>query len=147
MRFAPIFAAAALSLLILSLLVGVACAEVGGFQCPDGMDSFTEYNVYFGLEKGDRSSVTDDEWSTFLADTVTPRFPDGLTVVDARGQWFDTESGRLFRESTKLLNVLVPEENADEGIASIREISDAYKERFDQQAAFHTALPACAEVY
>ena len=33
----------------------------------------------------------DAAWDAFLADTVTPRFPDGLTVLDARGQWRDSE--------------------------------------------------------
>ena len=111
------------------------------------MDAFVELNVYFGQEKGNGGTVTEEEWQTFLADTVTPRFPDGLTVLDARGQWLDTNEGRLYRESTKMLNVLVPAETADASVASIREISDGYKARFEQQVVFHTTLPACAELY
>ena len=111
------------------------------------MDQFTELNVYFGQEKGGGASLSDDEWRNFLAEAITPRFPDGLTVLDARGQWFDTSEGRLYVESTKLLNVLVPVQSAEAGLASVRQISDSYKEQFDQQAVFHTALPACAAVY
>ena len=111
------------------------------------MEKFTEINVYFGREKGDGAMVTEEEWSGFLADTVTPRFPDGLTVVDARGQWLDTSEGRLYVESTKLLNVLVPSGVTDVGLASVRAVSDEYKSRFDQQAVFYTTLPACAAVY
>lgn len=111
------------------------------------MDQFTEFNVYFGREKGDGETVSEEEWNGFLADTVTPRFPDGLTVVDARGQWLDTSEGRLYVEPTKLLNVLVPLDSADAGLGSVQAISDQYKQRFDQQAVFYTTLPACAAVY
>ena len=91
--------------------------------------------------------VTEQEWESFLADTVTPQFPDGLTVLDARGQWFDTDQGRLYRESTRVLNVLVPVDTTDSGVAAVRDISDIYKQRFEQQAVFYTSLPACAAVY
>ncbi|MDE2788056.1 MAG: DUF3574 domain-containing protein [Chloroflexota bacterium] len=111
------------------------------------MDSFTELNVYFGLEKGSGGTVSEEEWQSFLADTVTSHFPDGLTALDARGQWFDTGAGRLYRESTKLLNVLVPADAADPGVDAVRTISDVYKQRFEQQAVFYTSLPACAAVY
>ena len=139
---ASVIAAAALC-----LLFTVGCAVGGDFECPDGMDTFIELNVYFGQEKGDGGTVSEEAWQTFLADTVTPRFPDGLTVLEARGQWLDTDEGRLYRESTKVLNVLVPAGASDASMAAIREISDIYKARFEQQAVFHTALPACAEVY
>ena len=142
MRLPAVIAAAALC-----LLLAAGCAVGGDFKCPDGMDTFTELNVYFGQEKGDGGTVSEEEWQTFLADTVTPRFPDGLTVLDARGQWLDTGEGRLYRESTKVLNVLVPSDASDASVAAIREISDIYKARFEQQAVFHTALPACATVY
>ena len=143
MRPVTIFLAAS----ALLLLFGVGCIAGGQFSCPEGMGSFTELNVYFGQEKGDGSTVTEEEWNAFLSDTVTPRFPDGLTVLDARGQWFDAAEGRPYRESTKLLNVLIPLDGAVAGLTSVREISDQYKARFDQQVVFQTTLPVCAVVY
>ena len=127
--------------------MAAACAPGGDAVCPEGMDAFTDINVYLGQEKGNGDTVKDDEWQGFLADTVTPRFPDGLTVLDARGQWLDTADQRLYRESTKVLNVLVPADGADDGVAAVRDISDMYKVRFDQQAVFYTTLPACAAVH
>lgn len=143
MRPGPVPIAAVVS----CLLMAAACALGGDAVCPDGMDAFTEINVYFGQEKGNGDPVSHDEWQGFLADTVTPRFPDGLTVLDARGQWLDTTEGRLYREPTRVLNVLVPAEGADDGIAAVRDISDIYKAQFDQQAVFYTTLPACAAVH
>ena len=141
------FRATCIATAVACLLLAAGCAPGGDPACPDGMDRFTELNVYFGLEKGSGETVTEEEWHSFLADTVTPHFPDGLTVLDARGQWFDTDAGRLYRESTKLLNVLVPADAADAGINAVHDISDVYKQRFEQQAVFYTSLPACAAVY
>ena len=42
--------------------------------------------LFFGLGTPD-GIVSDDAWVRFLAEIVTPRFPNGLTVVDANGQW------------------------------------------------------------
>ena len=81
---------------VLLMLSGAGCAAGGQPACPGGMEAFTEINIYFGMEKGDGSSVNQEEWRAFLTDTVTPRFPDGLTVTDAYGQWFDTANGRLY---------------------------------------------------
>ena len=132
---------------VVCLLFAAGCAAGGDFDCADGMDAFTELNVYFGQEKGDGGTVSEAEWQSFLADIITPRFPDGLTVLDARGQWLDTAEGRVYREPTKVLNVLVPVDGRDASVLAVREISDAYKQRFDQQAVFHTTLPACAALY
>ena len=141
------FLATCIAAAVACLLFVAGCAAGGDIVCPDGMDFFTEINVYFGLEKGSGVTLTEEEWQSFLADTVTPHFPDGLTVLDARGQWFDTTEGRLYRESTKLLNVLVPADGVEGSVAAVRNISDIYKAQFDQQAVFYTSLPACAAVY
>ena len=132
---------------VVCLLFTASCATGGDFDCPEGMDTFIELNVYFGQEKGNGETVSEEEWQAFLANAVTPRFPDGLTVLDARGQWFDTDNGRLYRESTKLLNVLVPVDSAQSSVSAVRDLSDIYKKQFDQQAVFYTTSPACAEVY
>ena len=142
MRLSTIFIVA-----VVCTLFAASCANGGDFDCPEGMENFIELNVYFGQEKGNGETVSEGEWQAFLANAVTPRFPDGLTVLDARGQWFDTDHGRLYRESTKLLNVLVPVDSAPSSVGAVRELSEIYKEQFDQHAVFHTTSPACAEVY
>ena len=42
--------------------------------------------LYFGLARP-KGAVTELEWQLFLRDEVTKRFPDGLTVWEAEGQW------------------------------------------------------------
>src|SRR5580658_862505 len=47
--------------------------------------------LYFGVGSFDSpdDSVAEIRWQAFLDREVTPRFPDGLTVLDAYGQWRD----------------------------------------------------------
>ncbi len=126
-------------------LVLPGCSDSGDdASCPPGLEPFVAFNFYFGLEQGDGSAVSDAEWQAFLAETVTPRFPDGLTVFDARGQWLDSDNDRLYREGTKVLNILVPAESAANAKLALDEVVNVYVEQFDQQSVFQTSTPACA---
>ncbi|MCY3920892.1 MAG: DUF3574 domain-containing protein [Chloroflexi bacterium] len=136
--------------LVLALFALQACSAGGDdsslvtLDCPDGYQQFTEFNVYFGRENGDGSEVSQQEWDDFLAEVVTPRLPDGLTVLDGRGQWLNTDTDRVYREDTKVVDVLIPVEATDDGRVSLSEISDIYLARFDQQVVFKSARPARA---
>src|SRR6185295_1361436 len=55
-----------------------------------------------------RSRVSEANWARFLAAEVTPRFPDGFTVFDARGQWRAPGSDRISRERSKVLTIALP---------------------------------------
>ena len=109
--------------------------------CPAGTDPYAEYRLFFGRSEGGTEVVTDAAWSAFLASEVTPRFPDGLTVLDAAGQWRDA-SGKIAGERTKLLLILV--EPGPDGAQRIEEIADAYKRRFGQESVLRAVTTACA---
>lgn len=83
--------------------------------------------LYFGTQKPDGGVVSDAEWQQFLADVVTPRFPDGFTTWEANGQWRD-QKGVIEHERTHILQIVGP------GETKIREIIDAYKKQFAQEA-------------
>ena len=68
--------------------------------------------------------VSDTAWRVFLAAEITPRFSDGLTVLDAAGQWRDG-SGAIMRECTKLVIILARQGKA--GVQKKVEIVEAYK--------------------
>ena len=57
--------------------------------------------LYFGLSRP-KGSVSELEWQIFMRDEVTKRFPDGLTVWQAEGQW-QTPGGGIDREQSKVL--------------------------------------------
>ena len=54
-------------------------------ECPKGLKPVTEFRIFFGLTDAAGEIVTEDEWQRFLADTITPRFRAGLTVLDGPG--------------------------------------------------------------
>jgi len=63
--------------------------------------------LYFAVGDEDGTGIIDDaQWRAFLDGEVTPRFPDGLTVLDGYGQWRFQQDGRLVRQRCKVLVVL-----------------------------------------
>jgi hypothetical protein len=85
--------------------------------------------------------VSEAAWTRFLAREVTPRFPDGLTVIDAMGQWRDTDSGKVVRERSKRVEIVLP--GSDDDAQKLDAIVKAYKLRFRQQAVGVVVRPAC----
>ena len=84
--------------------------------------------------------VSEEAWNEFLADTVTPRFPDGLTVMDGLGQW-QLESGAIQMEGTKILYILTGP--GDGGQQLLGEVSEEYKRRFGQESVLLTSSTTC----
>jgi hypothetical protein len=100
-----------------------------------------EVDLYFGrnMEKG--REVSEAEWTTFLNDEVTPRFPDGLSVVDVRGQYRMADGG-IERERSKLLVVVVFDAPAH--ASKVQAVIDAYKKHYRQQSVFRVEKAVCA---
>lgn len=121
----------------------VSCSsEAQTNPCPDGTEPYTEYRLFFGRGNADnRQVVSDQQWDEFLEDTITVEFPDGLTVLDAYGQYTDPV-GNLIKEDTKVLIILVPP-NADSA-PGIDRIIKGYKNRFAQQGVLREINPTCA---
>jgi hypothetical protein len=97
--------------------------------------------LMFGRKIGDRTGVSDAAWSRFVDREITPRFPDGLTVIDARGQWRDRDRNRIVREPSKLVQIVLPGGDGDQ--QRLNEIAEAYKVRFRQQSVLIIVRPAC----
>jgi hypothetical protein len=97
--------------------------------------------LMFGRDIGDRVGVSEAAWTRFVAREMTPRFPDGLTITDAIGQWRDRDSGRIVREPTKHVEIVLPGNDDDE--ARLDAVIAAYKHQFRQQAVGVIVRPAC----
>ena len=121
-------------------VTAAACSVSGPPPCPEGTDQFVQYELFMGRSDGYGEVVDDAAWDTFLKDTVTPRFPDGLTVLDALGQWRDSE-GLVQKERSKLLVILVPPHF--DSSRSIGEISEEYKRRFGQESVLQVVSNTC----
>jgi hypothetical protein len=96
----------------------------------------------FGRDIGRRIGVSEAAWRRFLEREVTPRFPDGLTVVKALGQWRDRGTGRIVREPSELVMVVLPGHPDDQ--ARLEAIVAAYKRQFQQQSVGVIVQSACA---
>ena len=109
--------------------------------CTAPLRPAVEIDLYFGRDIKGGGEVSEAEWGAFLTEVVTSRFPDGLSVFDADGQYREP-SGRMVRERSKRLVVVVFDAPAHR--ARIDEIIAAYKQRFGQYSVFRVEQPVCA---
>ena len=92
---------------------------------------YTKQELYFGLSKPGGKTISELEWQLFLNRVVTPRFREGLTVIDAYGQYLNS-SGKLSREKTKILILIY--ENSRTKNQMIEEVIASYKQKFQQES-------------
>jgi len=132
-----LFCAAALAL----LAGGCVSTPPPPATCTAPLKPAVQVDLYFGRDKPAGGEVSEAEWAAFLAEAVTPRFPDGLSVLAVEGQT-RVPSGAIVRERTKLLVVVVFDAPAHE--AKVGEIVAAYNRRFGQHGVFRTERAVCA---
>jgi len=102
--------------------------------------------LYFGLDRaGPAPDVSDEEWQQFVREVVTPRFPEGLTVLSAVGQWRDTPSGNVVREPSRIVIILRPMDRAQDSDRAIEEIRGQYSRRFTQDTVLRVDAVVRAE--
>jgi hypothetical protein len=97
--------------------------------------------LLFGRKIGERAIVTEAQWVRFVDSEITPRFPDGLTVFNAYGQWRDAEHNRIVREPSKVVTIVLPGKPEDGD--RLNEVVEAYKKLFKQQSVGIVLRPAC----
>ena len=88
--------------------------------------------LYFGTNKSDNTEVTDTQFQNFIDNEVTPRFPDGLTLLTGNGQ-FRNSAGVLIREKSHVLILFYPVQTKDAN-KKIQDIRGAYKSYFAQES-------------
>ena len=124
----------------LLLLAGCVAAPQ---PCPAGAGPATIAEAYFGRNVKTRAPVTDAEWARFMADTVTPAFPDGLTVLDGLGQWRNA-AGQISREDSKVLVLVLPGQDQAAASARLALVTAAWKARFAQESVLTVFRAGCA---
>jgi hypothetical protein len=95
--------------------------------------AFLRTELYFGTDKNDGTQVSIEDWNKFLGDVVTPKFPDGFTVLEGFGQ-YRTSEGKIVRESSKVLILLYPLKKQKSVSRKIDQIRNAYKKAFQQES-------------
>ena len=125
------------ALLFLIFLQG--CGTISTTSCGgDGQRAIQEL-VYFGTETP-AGYVTPEAWSNFLSEIVTPRFPEGLSVWQASGQW-RSASGQIIHEPSYVVSLLHSDDSAPN--KSVQDIIAFYKTRFQQEAVLRVKSSTC----
>jgi Protein of unknown function (DUF3574) len=130
------------TLAVIAAVMLPPAAAAQQLTCPAPGKAMLRAELYFGRNIGGHLGVGDKQWQAFLRRELTPRFPDGLSVLEAQGQWRD-KSGRTVREPSKIVIVVVPDDTAAR--AKLDAAAAAYKKRFHQESVAVLTRPVCAE--
>jgi hypothetical protein len=109
-------------------------------ECPKGFQPMQRLELLFGLSRKGRPPVAEEEWQAFVDAEVTPRFPDGLTVLAGDGQWLNAE-GALVKEPARVLLVLI--KPATDAEARIEGLRAAWKTRHSQESVMRLDGASC----
>jgi hypothetical protein len=127
-------------LLAISILqIGLAAGQA--VECSPPQQRMLAIDLLFGRGSGGLT-VSEQAWTQFLAREITPRFPDGLTVIDASGQWRRPQGGGILRERSKVVMIVAPENPPVQ--ERIDAITGAYRREFKQQSVGVVIRTACA---
>ncbi|UPG95566.1 DUF3574 domain-containing protein [Luteibacter aegosomatissinici] len=121
--------------------VAASATLAGDAAHPGSTTGWLRTELYFGLGmEGANGGVDESGWRAFLDHDVTPRFPDGLTVVDAYGQWQGKDQAEPERLRSKLLVLLYADTPAHR--AAIEAIRAAWKAKTGDQSVLRVTQPA-----
>lgn len=130
----------------LMLAAGLAaCAPVGTPTPPPACAAGSPMvlaQLFFGRSLPGGGAIDDAAWRDFLAVEITPRFPDGLTVLDGQGQWRAPGAARIGHEASSVVSIAAGD-SADTR-ARLDAIRAAYRARFHQQSVGLITSPVCA---
>ncbi|MBB5875010.1 DUF3574 domain-containing protein [Xanthomonas sp. 3498] len=145
--------------LIAVLLALSACASIaptapskvsatlqGDAARPGQASGWVRSELYFGVgeesgpaDRPQAEPISEARWRAFLDKEVTPRFPDGLTVFDAYGQWLFRGAKEPNRLNTKVLVIL--HEDTPQRRADIEAIRLAWKQATGHQSVLWARSP------
>jgi Protein of unknown function (DUF3574) len=94
---------------------------------------FTRTELFFGSLKPDGSLVSEEAFLGFLDAEITPRFPNGLTLLTGLGQFLNAK-GVIIQEPSRLLILLYPVEEWQDSSEKIEQIREQYKQMFEQES-------------
>lgn len=136
------------SLLALAAVAGALAATAfrpaaaaSAAHCGVGDTALVRDILYFGRNTPGGAELSDSAWQQYVDEVLTTRFPAGLTIWDAAGQWRGA-SGKVERERSKVLTLLhAGDERSDRLVA---EAVGEYKRRFTQEAVLRERVTTCS---
>jgi hypothetical protein len=108
--------------------------------CRGSAKAMARLELLFGSSRRQGAPISEEEWTAFLDAEVTPRFPNGLTVLSGPGQWRGKD-GHVEKERSFVLVVWYePSSFADAQIETIRTV---FKQRFAQESVMRVDGASC----
>lgn len=145
MKLSRVWLAALTSLV---LLAGSGCAtrtEPAAVAAEHSSEqAWVRTELYFSIGDWMETALSTEAemtWMKFLDAEVTPRFPDGLSVIDVYGQWRSAKPGAAVERERSRLLVIV---HADDGVSSaqIEAIRAAWKQQTGEESVLRVSVPA-----
>jgi hypothetical protein len=99
--------------------------------------------LLFGRVGDGASGVSEQEFRRFISREVSPRFPDGLTVMNANGRWAPP-AGSAIGDRPKLVMIVL--HGAADDQAKLAEIRAAYLAQYHQQSVLLPTGPGCVSL-
>lgn len=128
---------------LLAVLTLAGCAtpppELAPPPCPAGEEPLRTAQLFFGRNISGQTGVGEAAFGAFVDEELTPRFPEGLTVLDGGGQWAGAENA-LIRDAAKVVVIVLPQKGSDKLLAEVR---DRYKARFQQDSVLLIVQDSC----
>jgi hypothetical protein len=122
---------------ILVLALG-GCMSAPRPACPVGQSQLRTAQLFLSAKPP--AKISDSDIRRFVDAEVTPRFPEGVTVVDGGGQWLGDQN-RLIREAAKVVMIVLPERGDPAG--KVEAVRAAYRAKFKQDSVVVLPPPAC----
>ncbi len=113
-------------------LLHPAPKHLADIACPDGGRKATAELVFGRVAEDGSGGVSEADFARFLDGEVSPRFPEGLTVIDAEGRMMTPPAGSMIREPAKLVMIVLPGDKDDS--TKLQAVRLAYVKRFHQQS-------------
>ena len=108
--------------------------------------NFARTELYFGTARaGGAVPVSEAQFFEFLDEQITPRFPDGLTLLKGDGQ-FKNSLGEIVKEESFVLILFYSLDGFRDSSRRINEIRELYKEQFQQESVLRVDDPFAVRV-
>lgn len=106
---------------------------------PAAARGWARSELYFGVGSeeatgGTDAGISEAQWRAFLDREVTTRFPDGLTVFDAYGQWLNRQRDGAGPSRLKSKVLVILHEDTPQRTADIEAIRLAWKQSTKHQS-------------
>lgn len=98
-------------------------------SCTTGPDLIIS-KMYFGLNS-ENSVISNDEFNSFVDSTITPVFPEGLTIYRTSGQWKNYK-GAIIKEPAAVVEIIHSDNPETQKLINV--IIETYKTRYLQES-------------